>query len=171
MSIDFDASQRAVPRGAPKDNRWQRSAKDVIKAPLTADDVARGVRRALLAEGFAPICEFKLSNSRRMDVAALGADGAMVGVEIKVAMADLKADDKWPEYLPWCDFFYFAVPPEFPQAALPMDWGLIVADKFGGEIVRPSTRTPLTAARRRALTLRFAHAAAERLTRVLDPGG
>ena len=162
MSTDFEASSRMFTRGAPKD-------RSIIKAPLTADDVARGVRRALLAEGFAPICEFKLSNSRRMDVAALGTDGAMVGVEIKVALADLKADDKWPEYLPWCDFFYFAVPPEFPQAALPVDWGLIVADKFGGEIVRPSTRTPLSAARRRALTIRFAQSAAERLTRYLDP--
>jgi hypothetical protein len=148
-----------------------RRTREVIRAPLTADDVARGVRRALLAEGLAPICEFKLSNARRMDVAAVGADGSFVGVEIKVALADLKADDKWPEYLPWCDFFYFAVPPEFPQAALPVDWGLIVADKFGGEIVRPSTRTALSAARRRALTLRFAQSAAERLTRVLDPGG
>lgn len=166
MSIDVDRLPPPMGRGAPKDAQRQ-----IIRAPLTADDVARGVRRALLAEGFAPICEFKLTNSRRMDVAALGADGAMVGVEIKVAVADLKADDKWPEYLPWCDFFYFAVPPEFPQALLPVDWGLIVADRFGGEIVRPSTRTPINAARRRALTLRFAHCAAERLTRVLDPEG
>jgi len=143
--------------------------RDMVRAPLTAADVARGVRRALLAEGFSPICEFSLSNNRRMDVAAIGADGSVVGVEIKIALADLKGDGKWPDYLGYCDLFYFAVPPEFPQAALPVTHGLIVADRYGGAIVRPSARMPIHPSRRRALTLRFAQCAAERLTRVLDP--
>jgi len=157
----------------PEEPRASAATKDkqIIRAPLTADDVARGVRRALLAEGFSPICEFSLSNNRRMDVAAIGPDSSFVGVEIKVSVADLKGDGKWPDYLGWCDLFYFAVPPEFPQALLPLAHGLIVADRFGGEIVRPSSRMPLNPARRRALVLRFAHCAAERLTRVLDPGG
>src|SRR5262249_32511375 len=135
MSTRESFAEQTVNGFSDPKRTWQRGTKDIIRAPLTADDVARGVRRALAAAGYAPVSEFKLSNSRRMDVAAIGSDGSFVGVEIKVAMADLKADDKWPEYLPWCDFFYFAVPPEFPQGALPIDWGLIVADKFGGEIV------------------------------------
>ena len=56
---------------------------------ITAQDVARGVSRLLLQEGFSPILEFTLANGRRLDVAALGDDGTVVGVEIKVAVADL----------------------------------------------------------------------------------
>ena len=41
--------------------------------------VARGVSRLLIQEGYSPILEFTLANGRRLDVAALGADGTMVG--------------------------------------------------------------------------------------------
>lgn len=33
-----------------------------------------------------------------------------VGVEIKVSRADFLGDKKWPEYLPYCEKFYFACP-------------------------------------------------------------
>lgn len=139
-----------------------------VDAACTAD-VVRGVRRLLLAEGYSPICEFTLGNGRRLDVAALGADGSIVGVEVKVSVADLRGDDKWPDYLAYCDLFYFAVPPEFPQELLPPRNGLIVADKYGGAFVRIAERTGINPSRRRALTLAFARCAAERMTRALDP--
>lgn len=135
----------------------------------TSGDVARGVSRLLIAEGFSPILEFTLANGRRLDVAALGPDGAVLGVEIKVSLADLRTDGKWPEYLEFCEQFYFAVPPDFPQGALPGETGLIIADRWGGAIVRPSTVSPIHASRRKAVTLRFAKCAADRLARALDP--
>ena len=141
----------------------------VQPTPFVAADVSRGVARLLLSEGYNPIIEFSLPNGRRLDVAAIGSDGAILGVEIKVSAADLSADLKWPEYLPFCDLFYFAVPPEFPQTLLPAHIGLIVADRFGGAILRASQRNALNASRRRALTLRFARTAAERLARAIDP--
>ena len=141
----------------------------VVLAAHSAIDVARGVSRMLLAEGMSPIVEFSLPNGRRLDVAALGSDGTIVGVEIKVSLADLAADGKWPDYLPFCEVFYFAVPPDFPLATLPASTGLIVADRFGGAIVRDAARTPIHPSRRRALTLRFAQTAACRLARSLDP--
>lgn len=134
----------------------------------TAGDVARGVSRLLIQEGFSPILEFTLANGRRLDVAALGADGAMVGVEIKVALADLRCDTKWPEYLEFCEYFYFAIPPDFPDEHVPAGTGLIVADRYGGAIVRPSAHTPLHASRRKAVTLSFARCAAERLALLLE---
>ena len=143
-------------------------ARKVQVEPLTAGEVGRGTSRLLLAEGMSPIGEFTLPNGRRLDVAALAADGSIAGVEIKVSLADLRADSKWPEYLDYCDLFFFAVPPEFPQAVLPSTTGLIVADRFGGAIVRQSPRQKMSPARRRALTLRFAMLAAERLTRSFD---
>lgn len=46
---------------------------------------------------------------------------------------------------------------------------MIVADAYGGAIVRPPMATaPLAAARRKALTLRFARTAAARLGTLLD---
>ncbi len=134
----------------------------------TALGVARGVSRLLIQEGFSPILEFTLANGRRLDVAALGADGTRLGVEIKVAVSDLKGDQKWPEYLEFCELFYFAIPPDFPDEFVPPDTGLIVADRYGGAIVRPSKRTVLHPSRRKAVTLSFARVAAERLSQVLE---
>jgi len=145
------------------------TAQAVVLAAHSALDVARGVSRLLLAEGMTPIVEFSLPNSRRLDVAALAADGALIGVEIKVSLNDLACDGKWPDYLPFCDLFYFAVPPDFPHEKLPVSTGVIVADRFGGAIVRDAVRTPIHPGRRRALTLRFAQTAAYRLARCLDP--
>jgi len=82
-------------------------------SPSTALDVARGVSRLLLADGYSPILEFTLPNGRRLDVAAIGPGGEILGVEIKVALADLRGDSKWPDYLEYCDLFYFAIPPGF----------------------------------------------------------
>jgi len=134
----------------------------------TATDVARGVSRLLMQEGYSPILEFTLANGRRLDVAALGGDGTMLGVEIKVSIADLKGDQKWPEYLEFCELFYFAIPPGFPDEHVPDGTGLIVADRYGGAIVRPSARTQLHASRRKAVTLAFAKVAAERLASVIE---
>ena len=134
----------------------------------TAADVARGVSRLLLQEGFSPILEFTLANGRRLDVAALGGDGSVLGVEIKVALGDLRGDLKWPEYLEFCELFYFAIPPDFPDEFVPPGTGLIVADRYGGAIVRPSPITLIHASRRKAVTLRFAKCAAERLASVVE---
>ena len=88
----------------------------------TAAEVARGVSRLLLEEGYSPVLEFTLPNGRRLDVAAIGPGGEMLGVEIKVALADLKGDTKWPEYLDYCDLFYFAIPPDFPPGVNTEGW-------------------------------------------------
>ncbi len=133
-----------------------------------AADVARGVSRLLMQEGFSPVLEFSLANGRRLDVAALGLDGTVAGVEIKVAIGDLKSDAKWPDYLEFCELFYFAIPPGFPDELVPPAAGLIVADRYGGAIVRPAPVTLLHASRRKAVTLRFAKVAAERLAMALD---
>lgn len=122
-----------------------------------------------MAEGYSPVTEFTLSNGRRLDVAALSATGEILGVEIKVSLSDLRSDRKWLDYIDYCDFFYFAVPPEFPQAEIPQMAGLIIADSYGGAIVRPARLEVLHASRRRAVMLRFAQCAADRLARLRDP--
>jgi hypothetical protein len=135
---------------------------------ITAQDVARGVSRLLMQEGYSPILEFTLANNRRLDVAALGESGAVLGVEIKVALADLRGDTKWPDYLEFCESFYFAIPPDFPDEHVPAGTGLIVADRYGGAIVRPSPVWQIHPSRRKAVTLRFAKVAADRLSNALE---
>ena len=139
-----------------------------LVSTANAAEVARGVSRMLLQQGFSPILEFTLANGRRLDVAAIGTDGTLLGVEIKVALADLRGDTKWPEYLEFCEHFYFAIPPDFPDEHVPPGTGLIVADKYGGAIVRPAPVAPVHASRRKAVTLRFAKVAADRLASLLD---
>jgi hypothetical protein len=134
----------------------------------TAAEVARGVSRLLLEQGFSPILEFTLPNGRRLDVAAIGAGGQMLGVEIKVALADLRGDGKWPDYLDYCDLFYFAIPPDFPHEHVPEQTGLIVADRYGGAIIKQAQPQILHASRRKAVTVDFARCAADRLSRTLD---
>ena len=90
---------------------------------------------------------------------ALGRSGEIVIVEVKSSREDFRADQKWREYQPYCDAFYFAVAPEFPREVLPEGPGLIVADGFGGAILQDAPVTPLVSARRRALTLSFARMA------------
>ena len=92
----------------------------------------------------------------------------MLGVEIKVALADLRGDGKWPEYLDYCDLFYFAIPPDFPPEHVPHQTGLIVADRYGGSIIKEAEVQSLHASRRKAVTISFARCAAERLSRNLD---
>src|SRR5476649_181793 len=139
-----------------------------VVSTASAAEVARGVSRLLLQQGFSPILEFTLANGRRLDVAALGPDGTLLGVEIKVALADLRGDTKWPEYLEYCEHFYFAIPPDFPDHHVPPTTGLIVADRYGGAIVRPAIPAPVHASRRKAVTLRFAKVAADRLAHLLE---
>ena len=90
-------------------------------------------------------------------------------IEIKTSVPDFRSDKKWPHYVPFCDRFYFAVPQDFPHAILPLDHGLIIGDAYDAEILRPAPAGAMNAARRRAITLRFAHTAANRLQRYTDP--
>jgi hypothetical protein len=140
-----------------------------IVEALAAALLARGVCRALAQLGYASLLEFPLANGRRADILALGRGGDLIIVEIKSSVADFRADRKWTEYRDFADRFYFAVPNNFPTALIPEDCGLIVADAFAASLIRNGTANALAPGRRRALTLRFALAAAARLRHHLDP--
>lgn len=131
--------------------------------------LARGITRMFAAMNCSTIWEMTLANGRRADVAVLHANAGITLIEIKTSLADFKADNKWPEYLEYCDALFFAVPQDFDLEILPGEAGIIVADRYGAEIVREAPVDRLNAARRKAVTLRFAHLAASRLQRVIDP--
>lgn len=141
---------------------------DARQSP-TAAAVQRGVCRMLRTAGFASLTEFPLATGRRADVIAINLKGRIFIVEIKSSPADYRADGKWPEYWSFCDRLYFAVPPELPREMIAPEAGLIVADAWGAEILRHPEDRPLAPARRKAVTLGFARAAALRLHSVNDP--
>ena len=137
----------------------------VFSRPETTLSVTRGAARLLVSMGYAPLLEVCLPNGRRADVMAVGKKGDIVICEVKSGVDDYRVDRKWPEYAPFCDAFYFAVAPEFPEGVLPEEPGLIIADAFGGAVVRDAPVQALAPARRKALTLAFARLGAMRLLR------
>jgi hypothetical protein len=64
---------------------------------------------------------------------------------------------------------YFAVGRDFPFGLLPPEEGLILADRVGAEVVRATRLRALSAARRKAMLIRFGRAAAGRLHALVDP--
>ena len=131
--------------------------------------ITRGVLRLLRHRGIMASVEVSLPSGRRADVFGIDPAGIITLVEIKTSLTDLQRDGKWPEYAPHCDLFYFAVPGDFPMQHLPAETGLIVADRYGGEIVREAVRTGMAAATRKSLTVHFARLCALRLARAFDP--
>jgi len=131
--------------------------------------LARGVARHLRDHDFTCLEEFTPERGKRLDVMALGPKGEFWIVECKSSRADFTSDTKWHGYLEWSDRYFWAVDTAFPTELLPPETGIIIADAFGAEILRMPDVTPLPAARRRALTLRFARTAASRLQFLRDP--
>ena len=124
--------------------------------------LTRGVSRLFLDLGLSPLCEFRLANGRRADIAGLDRKGKLIIAEVKSCRADFEVDQKWPDYLEYCDQFYFAIDTDFPRELLPAEEGLIIADEYGAAITRAAQERPLKAAKRKAVTLRFARQAASR---------
>jgi hypothetical protein len=131
--------------------------------------IRRGVCRRLRAEGLALIPEVTLRSGRRADLVALSADGSITIVEIKSSIEDFRADGKWQDYLYHSDHFYFATGPHVPAEIFPLEAGLIVADPYGAEILRPSACVKLPAATRKEMLVRIARAGALRLHDLEDP--
>jgi hypothetical protein len=141
---------------------------DRRQSPVAAE-LQRGVCRRLRALGLSVVTELSLANGRRADVVALSGGGDVLIVEIKSCLLDYQSDAKWQDYLPFCDRLYFAVAADFPHEIIPASAGLILADRYGAELVREPVEERLAAGRRKAMMLAFARAAALRLQAHLDP--
>ncbi|MEM7781559.1 MAG: MmcB family DNA repair protein [Pseudomonadota bacterium] len=144
-------------------------------ADIAAKDVARGIMRLFARNGIWCLSEVPLKNGRRADLMGIDAKGLITIVEIKVARSDLLGDGKWPEYLDFCDRFYWGLSPQLDrtplesEAFMPEQCGVIVADGYDAEIVRNAPLGALAAARRKAQVEHLARMAMRRHTSVLDP--
>jgi len=153
------------------DSQTHDSTSSLVGAePLTgAKAVSRGVARMFSRHDITVLSEVSLRNRRRADLMGIDSKGQIVIVEIKVARGDLLGDNKWTEYLDYCDRFYWAIPTDFDASPLdrpdflPERSGLIIADAYDAEIVRPAATHPLAAARRKTEIQRLARRAMGRL--------
>jgi hypothetical protein len=138
-----------------------------------AGDVERGIGRLFARNDIWCLAEMPLRSGRRADLMGIDAKGRIVIVEIKVSRADLLGDAKWPDYLEFCDRFYWGLPPVLDRACLedeaflPKVYGVIVADGYDAEILRSAPMRPLAAARRKVE--RLARASLRRLANSADP--
>lgn len=137
--------------------------------------VARGIGRLFARNDIWCLPEMPLRNGRRADLMGIDGKGRIVIVEIKVSRADLLGDGKWPDYLDHCDRFFWGLPPHLDRQCMedeafrPDCCGVIVADGYDGEIVRPAPTLPLAAARRKVEVERLARTALRRQMVAIDP--
>jgi len=140
-----------------------------------ASAVARGICRLFARNGIWCLGEMPLRGGRRADLMGIDGKGQVIIVEIKVSRADLLGDGKWTDYLDHCDRFFWGLHPELDRACMeteafrPEACGLIVADGYDAEILRPAPLLPLAAARRKAEVERLARTALRRQVVGADP--
>ncbi|GGC03661.1 hypothetical protein GCM10011494_22650 [Novosphingobium endophyticum] len=143
-------------------------------ASLAASNVVRGIGRLFARNDIWCLAEMPLRCGRRADLMGIDAKGHVVIVEIKVSRADLLGDGKWTDYLDYCDRFYWGLPPALDRAPLeseaflPERCGLIVADAYDAEILRPAPLRQLAPARRKVEVERLARASLRRLVNLGD---
>jgi hypothetical protein len=141
----------------------------------TARTVARGISRLFARNDIWCLPEMPLRSGRRADLMGIDAKGQVIIVEIKVSRADLMGDAKWQDYLDHCDRFFWGLAPHLDRACMeseafhPDKCGLIVADGYDAEILRPAPLIPLAAARRKAEVERLARASLRRQVVGADP--
>jgi len=148
---------------------------DSLPTAFAAADVLRGIARLFARNDIWCLPEMPLRCGRRADLMGIDTRGHVIIVEIKVSRADLLGDSKWPDYLEYCDRFYWGLPPTLDRAPLdspsflPERCGVIVADGYDAEILRPAPLHQLAAARRKVETERLARASLRRLVTLHDP--
>ncbi|MEW9854676.1 MmcB family DNA repair protein [Novosphingobium sp. M1R2S20] len=142
---------------------------------VVASDVVRGIGRLFARNNVWCLPEMPLRSGRRADLMGIDAKGHVVIVEVKVSRADLLGDGKWTDYLEYCDRFYWGLAPGLDRACLetepflPDSCGVIIADGYDAEILRPAPTRKLAPARRKVEVERLARAAMRRLVSGSDP--
>lgn len=141
----------------------------------TARAVARGICRLFARNDIWCLPEMPLRSGRRADLMGIDSKGHVIIVEIKVSRADLLGDGKWTDYLDHCDRFFWGLHPDLDRACMeteafrPESCGLIVADGYDAEILRPAPTLALAPARRKVEVEKLARAALRRQVVAADP--
>lgn len=132
---------------------------------LITQKITKATAKLFWDAGEAVLKEFTLKNSRRADLVALSPSQKLSIIEVKSSRRDFASDHKWPEYIEFADYFYFAVAEDFPVEILPDEatCGIILSDGFDSLITRPAPLRPLAGARRAHLIRQLAITAMNRI--------
>lgn len=132
---------------------------------LITQKITKATAKLFWDAGEAVLKEFTLKNSRRADLVALSPSQKLSIIEVKSSRWDFTSDHKWPEYIEFADYFYFAVAEDFPIEILPDEatCGIILSDGFDSFITRPAPLRPLAGARRSHLIRQLAVTAMNRI--------
>ena len=125
--------------------------------------IRRGVQMLMREMRLSVLPELVLSGGRRADLITLSDKGEIWIIEIKSSIEDFRVDRKWPEYRQFCDRFYFATHPGVPVEIFPEECGLFLSDGYGAHLLREAPEHRLAPATRKAVTLAYSRAAADRL--------
>lgn len=176
LSAAFLSAAAGDPAGlVPAAGCGEASASGSDAETRNARAVARGISRLFARNDIWCIPEMPLRSGRRADLMGIDAKGHVIIVEIKVSKADLLGDAKWTDYLEHCDRFFWGLHPGLDRACMeteafrPECCGLIVADGYDAEILRPAPTLALAAARRKAEVELLARAALRRHVMGADP--
>ena len=140
-----------------------------LEASKNFSKISRGVMRHFAQIGLSSLSEFSPIRGLRVDIVALGPSDEIWIVECKSGKNDFKSDNKWHNYLDWCDRYFWAVAAEFPIDILPSDTGLIIADPYDASILREAPLNKISVARRKKLIKSIAKSACNRLLVHTDP--
>ena len=140
-----------------------------LEASKNFSKISRGVMRHFAQIGLSSLSEFSPIRGLRVYIVALGPSDETWIVECKSGRNDFKSDNKWHNYLDWCDRYFWAVDAEFPIDILPYDTGLIIADPYDASILREAPLNKVSAARRKKLIKSIAKSACNRVLVHTDP--
>lgn len=127
--------------------------------------IRRGTQLLLSEMRHAVLPELSLASGRRADLISLTEKGEIWIIEIKSSIEDFRVDRKWPDYRLHCDRLFFATLPDVPQEIFPEECGLIISDGYAAHLLRDAPEHRMSPATRKAVTLSFARASAQRLMR------
>lgn len=118
--------------------------------------------------GWGACDELTLPNGRRLDVLGVGPEGGLVGIETKVTEGDLRSDTKWPDYMPFLDALFFALPSHLPSQYVHTACGLIIEREGRLVVERAPSASSVRPDARIAVMAIFAATVAARYTSQAD---
>jgi len=114
-----------------------------MSVKITADSISLLLQQKHSADICVPECKTGstvFSHFRTLDLWVMPRSWAhmnIIGYEIKVDRQDFLHDEKWQEYLPYCNSFYFACPPGvIAPEELPAEVGLLVTSTHGKMLLK-----------------------------------
>ncbi len=131
--------------------------------------IQRGVQRYLRVLGLTSLPEVTLASGRRLIWSLLARNQRSGSSRSNHPLKTSRQTTSGMNTVIIATVCFFATSADVPQDIFPEETGFILADDYMAEIIREAPEHKLSAATRKAVILRFAQAAANRLHDLTDP--